>query len=126
MLAFLYMPGSPVELTVGGKTYRVVASEEELVLKRLAALVDAKLHALAAPGRPIAPQALLLAAMALAHDLEEERARRRQVEARAREMLTTVLQRIDRAIEEADDAIRPEAGDATEAPTQTESDRPHP
>jgi hypothetical protein len=58
------MAGSPVELKVGGQTYRVVASAEETELKRLADLVDARLRSMSAPGRPISPQALLLAASA--------------------------------------------------------------
>ena len=36
-----------------------------------------------APGRPISPQALLLAAISLAHDLEEEKRKRAQLEARS-------------------------------------------
>ena len=93
---------APVELTVGGKTYRVVASAEESTLHRLAEIVDAKLREVTVPGRPIPTQALLLAAMSLAHDLEEERAKRRAVETRSRERLSAILQRIDAALEEAD------------------------
>ena len=93
---------APVELTVGGKTYRVVANAEESMLHRLAEVVDAKLREVTAPGRPIPTQALLLAAMSLAHDLEEERAKRQAVETRSRERLSAMLQRIDAALEEAD------------------------
>ena len=94
------MHRSPVELRVGGQTYRVVASAEEGELRRLADLVDARVRELTGPGRPISPQAMLLAAIALAHDLEEERARRRLVEANSREMLTSLLQRIDQVLDE--------------------------
>lgn len=93
------MSRSPVELRVGGQTYRVVASAGEDELKRLAEQVDVRLRELAGPGRSIAPQSLLLAAISLAHDLEEERARREAVETRSREMLRAVLQRIDDALE---------------------------
>jgi cell division protein ZapA len=89
------MSAAPVELRVGGQTYKVVASAEETELKRLANLVDARLRELVAPGRQIHPQALLLAAIALAHDLEEERDRRQRVEQRSREMLQTLVARID-------------------------------
>jgi hypothetical protein len=41
---------------------------------------------------------VLLAAIALAHELEEERARRVNVERRAKEMLHRVLGRIDEAL----------------------------
>jgi cell division protein ZapA len=121
------MGGSPVELTVGGQTYRVVATAEEPVLQRLANVVDAKLRKLSGPGRPIAPQAMLLAAMTLAHELEEERARRREVERKAREMLTNVLERIDNALEEAEAAARPGSAapqESTDSPEPTRPDNP--
>jgi cell division protein ZapA len=102
MLASVSMAGTPVELRVGGQTYRVIASAEEAELRRLADLVDARLQRLTAPGRPVAPQALLLAAISLAHDLEEERQRRQQLETRSREMLRSILERIDAALETAD------------------------
>jgi len=76
-----------------------VASAEEAEVRRLAEIVDARLRDMSGAGRAIAPQALLLAAISLAHDLEEERNRRRAVEVRSREMLSTVLARIDAAIE---------------------------
>jgi len=97
------MAGSPVDLKVGGQTYRVVASAEEAELKRLADLVDARLRSMSAPGRPISPQSLLLAAISLAHDLEEEKRKRVQLEARSKEMLKNVLARIDAAIEASDE-----------------------
>jgi len=97
------MAGSPVDLKVGGQTYRVVASAEEAELKRLADLVDARLRSVSAPGRPISPQSLLLAAISLAHDLEEEKRKRLALEVRSKEMLKSVLARIDAAIEASDD-----------------------
>lgn len=97
------MAGSPVELKVGGQTYRVVASAEEAELKRLADLVDARLRTMSAPGKPISPQSLLLAAISLAHDLEEEKRKRLQLEARSKEMLRSVLSRIDAALEANDE-----------------------
>ncbi|RYZ07183.1 MAG: cell division protein ZapA [Myxococcales bacterium] len=97
------MAGTPVELKVGGQTYRVVASAEEAELKRLADLVDARLRAMSAPGKAISPQSLLLAAISLAHDLEEEKRKRLQLEARSKEMLRSVLTRIDAALEANDE-----------------------
>jgi cell division protein ZapA len=97
------MAGSPVELKVGGQTYRVVASAEETELKRLADLVDARLRSMSAPGRPISPQSLLLAAISLAHDLEEEKRKRVQLELRSKDMLRSVLSRIDAALEASDE-----------------------
>ena len=94
------MAEAPVEVVVGGKAYRVVASAEAEVLHRLAQVVDAKLHELGGSGRAISPQSMVLAALALAHELEEERARRRDVERRAREQVRAVMARIDRALAE--------------------------
>ena len=93
------MPKGPVELRVGGQTYRVVATAEEADLHRLADVVDDRLRKMTAPGRAISPQSLLLAALSLAHDLEDERNRRVRSEQRAREMLSSLLTRIDAALE---------------------------
>jgi cell division protein ZapA len=106
------MPGSPVELKVGGQTYRVVASAEETELRRLADLVDARLRSMSAPGKPISPQSLLLAAISLAHDLEEEKRKRAQLEARSKEMLRSVLSRIDAALEANEEKTEEEKTDA--------------
>lgn len=96
------MNREPVELKVGGQSYRVVASADEGELHRLAEIVDGRLRELAGPGRAVAPQTLLLAALSLAHDLEEERAKRQKVEHRSREMLTALLARIDAALDSTD------------------------
>ncbi len=111
------MAGSPVELKVGGQTYRVVATAEETELKRLADLVDARLRSMSAPGRPISPQSLLLAAISLAHDLEEEKRKRVQLEARSKEMLKSVLARIDAAIEAGDEKSEGDADGEDRGPT---------
>jgi cell division protein ZapA len=100
VLVSLSMSRSPVELSVGGQTYRVVASAEESELHRLADVVDAKLRELVAPGRYVAPQTILLAALALAHELEDERRRHREVERRTREKLSSLLGRIDTVLAE--------------------------
>ena len=92
------MRSEPVELRVGGQTYRVVASAGEDELRRLAAIVDARLRAITPPGRPMTPQGLLLAALALAHDLEEEKSRNQKLASRSKEMLGSVLTRLDAAI----------------------------
>jgi cell division protein ZapA len=77
----------------------VVASAGEDELKRLAAIVDARLRAVTAPGRPVSPQALLLAALSLAHDLEDERSKNVKLAHRSREMLGSIMTRLDHAIE---------------------------
>jgi cell division protein ZapA len=112
------MPKGPVELRVGGQTYRVVATAEEADLHRLADVVDERLRKLTAPGRSVSPQSLLLAALSLAHDLEEERGRRLRSEQRAREMLSSLVSRIDAALD-ADSA------EAAEAPAAQPSAHVH-
>lgn len=79
-------------------------------LTRLAEIIEAKLGELVPRGRPVPAQALLLAAMALAHDVEAERTQREALERRTRDVLRRVLVRIDDALEplEATAAVRSE------------------
>src|SRR5215813_7448519 len=96
-----------VALQIGGQNYKVVSTAPDTELQRLAATVSAKMSELTPRGRAVTPQTMLLAAMALAHELEEERARREALERRTRDLLRRVLVRIDDALETDDDA--PEA-----------------
>jgi len=89
------MSGRTVVVTVGTREYKVVSSASEEELSRLAQTVSAKLAEVSPPGRPESPQALLLTALALAHDLEEERLRARSLERKSRDMLRRVLVRLD-------------------------------
>lgn len=93
-----------VELRIAGQSYRVVSSAPESELRRLADLVGAKLTELTPHGRTAQPQAILLAAIALAHELETERGRRESLERRTRDLLRRVLVRIDDALEPLDSA----------------------
>jgi cell division protein ZapA len=88
-----------VDLVVGGQRYKVVSSASEEELRRLATTVDEKVAA-SSRGRASSPQTLLLAALALANDLEEERSRRVALEARARDVLRRLIDRVDVALEE--------------------------
>lgn len=92
------MNGRPVSLRIAGQSYNIVSSASEEELQRLADTVTAKVEELVPDGKTAAPQAVVLAAMALAHELEEERARRLSVERRARDMLRRVLGHIDDAL----------------------------
>jgi cell division protein ZapA len=47
----------------------------------------------------VTPQSMLLAAMSLAHELQEERAKRESLERRTRDVLQRVLVRIDDVLE---------------------------
>ena len=88
-----------IQLRVGGQGYKVVSSAPEDELLRLADVVTTKLTSVVPAGRPVVPQAMLLAAMALAHDLETERSRREALERRTRDLLRRVLVRLDDAME---------------------------
>jgi cell division protein ZapA len=88
-----------VTLQVAGQSYKVVSTAAEADLQRLAATVDAKVAEVVPKGRAIPPQAMLLAAIALAHELEEERAKREALERRMRDVLRRVLVRIDDALD---------------------------
>jgi cell division protein ZapA len=93
------MDGRPVQLRIAGHSYKVVSSANEEDLQRLAEAVSAKMAELDPRGKTSTPQAVLLAAIALAHELEEERAKRAAVERRTRDMLRRVLLRIDDALD---------------------------
>ena len=92
-----------VELRIAGQSYRVVSSAPEEELKRLALVVSAKLAELVPKGRPLPPQAMLLAAMALAHDVEEARTEQQSLQLRTRDLLRRTLVRIDDALEPFED-----------------------
>ena len=89
-----------MQLRVAGQTHRVVTTATDGDLKRFVSVIEDKLAELSPRGRAFHPQALLLATLALAHDLEEERARSQRIETRARETLSRLLERIDAALEE--------------------------
>jgi cell division protein ZapA len=97
-----------VEVRVGGQNFRVVSSASEDEVRRLVAVVNEKLVEVA-PGRTVQPQALLLAAIALAHDLEGERRHREGLERRTRDLMRRLLVRIDSALDEEEDDVT-EAG----------------
>jgi cell division protein ZapA len=101
-----------VELKVAGQSVRVVSSAGEDELQELALAVDRRLTALAPTGRRH-PQALLLVAMALVHDLELERARRVSLQRRTRAFLGRLRERIDGALERA--PVEAASGEGREA-----------
>jgi len=92
-----------VELRVAGQTHRVVSSADRATLERLASKVEERMHHLVGRDRSVGPDTLFLAAIALAHDLEQAEARMSQVEARSREMLQSLLQRVDAALDSVDE-----------------------
>jgi len=93
------MAGRTVELNVAGKRCRVVTTADEEELRRLAAMVEDKLAEVLRPGRPVTTEAMLLAAMALAHDVDEQRSRANVVCRKAKRGLQRLLQRVDAALD---------------------------
>jgi cell division protein ZapA len=98
------MERPPVELRVGGQTYRVVGTAAPTELQRLASIVDGKLREMHTT-TAFHPQSMLLVAMTLAHEAEQERARRKEAEQRSRDMLQSLLERVDRALELVPDEV---------------------
>ena len=95
-----------VELRVAGQNYRVVSSVSEDELRRLAAVVSSKLGEVAGKARAAPPQALLLAAIALAHEVETQRDDKVRLERRTRDLLRRMLARVDAALEPFEPAER--------------------
>jgi cell division protein ZapA len=104
------MPGRPVQLRIGGQTYRVITSADEEELARLTAMVEEKLTLVVAPGKPMTPQALLLAALALAHDLEVEKGRTAALTDMARGAFGRILRRVDTALDATAGAAKTPSG----------------
>lgn len=98
-----------VELQVGGQRYRVVSSASPEDLERLARVVDDKIAELVPPGRTITPQALLLAAIALAHELEEAQVRLASLQRETGLSLSRILGRVDEALASIDAPASPHA-----------------
>jgi cell division protein ZapA (FtsZ GTPase activity inhibitor) len=91
---------------VGGVSYRLAATADEAQLQRYAAIVDERLRSLT-PSGTVHPNGLVLVALSLVHELEDERRRRGQVEQRSRESLQRLLQRIDDALDSVDENGEP-------------------
>lgn len=98
-------------MRVGGQTYRVVATGDDHRVQHLAELVDRKLAEVLPNGlgRSVtAQQAMFLTAMALAAEVEEQRARATTLEGerdrslhlagRARDVVARLLERVDGAL----------------------------
>lgn len=93
---------SPVELVIAGRSYRLVSSSSPAELKRLAQIVEERLQQLGA-GAQTHPQALLLVALALAHDLSEAETRNADLRTRSRRAVEGLLARVDDALGHVDE-----------------------
>ena len=96
-----------VEVSVGGQSYRLVASSGEQTLQRYAGVVNERLRDLTGSERTSHPQAMLLVAMALAHDLEQERAQRQADLDGAEARLRKLLERVNEALDGVDENGEP-------------------
>jgi cell division protein ZapA len=106
------MGGRAVELCVAGISCRVATSADDAELTALTALVEEKLASVLKPGRPVTKQAMLLAAIALAHDVREQRARADAILSRSKETLGRLLERVDEVLAQSDDLALERHGDA--------------
>ncbi len=75
-------------------------------MDKLAHDVEARLFRLA-PGQQIHPQALLLVALSLAQELELEKHKHEQLTCRSRQMLESLLERVDGALGSVDENGEP-------------------
>jgi cell division protein ZapA len=114
------MGSAPVELRVGGQSYRVLSSASPTELKRLAAVVDEKLSQMVPPGRAVTPQAMLLVAIALAHDVEQERERAARVQERMQERSRGALGELLREVEDTMQAAAELIDARVSSPSQVE------
>ena len=88
---------------MGGQLYRLVASSGEQTIQRYAGVVNDRLRELTGSERTSHPQAMLLVAMALAHDLEQERAQRASERSNTEEQLRRLLGRVNEALDGVDE-----------------------
>jgi cell division protein ZapA (FtsZ GTPase activity inhibitor) len=100
------MSKNAVEVVIAGHSYRLVTSLDPVTLKRLANEVDTRIAKLA-EGQQLHPKALLLVALGLAHELEEERARCQSLSTRSQAMLRQLLERVDDALGSVDENAEP-------------------
>jgi cell division protein ZapA len=120
------MSEAVVQLKIAGQSYRVITSASTEDVGRLAARVEETLRSVTAPGRQPGEQSMVLAAITLAHDLEEERRARRALEARYEAKLEQLLGMVNAALGQStapDDSMEREFGRiAPTLPPPTESD----
>jgi cell division protein ZapA len=101
------MTSRAVDLSVAGTRCRVVTTAADDELRELARMVEEKLAGVLKPGKPLTMQAVLLAAIALAHEVRTERGRGANVAGVARAALEGLLARVDAALEETSDGVEP-------------------
>jgi hypothetical protein len=96
------VPSGPLEIKVGGLSYRLKTDVDPSKLRRLAAIVDEHVSDCNPLGKLSPTQALLYAALTLAEQLDQERTINQTIESTARDSLNQMLYRIDAAIDAVD------------------------
>jgi len=94
-----------VELNVAGQKCRVVTTADDEELALLAAMVEEKLAGVLKRGRPVTTQAVLLAAVALANDVREQRKRADAIAVKSKGTLRGMLSRVDEALAESEQVV---------------------
>jgi cell division protein ZapA (FtsZ GTPase activity inhibitor) len=91
-----------VELTIGGRKYRLNATTDAQTLQRLVQLIEDKLGELS-PSQRTHPQAFLLVALALAYELDVERQHAGNSREHTAARLRQLVSRIDSALQHVDE-----------------------
>ncbi len=99
------MPLEPLDIAIGGQTYRLLSDADTAKLRRLAAIVDDRVRSCNPKGRLNPTQALLYAALTLAEQLDEDRHQSQRFEDQTRDALTGILHRIDAALTTTDPVV---------------------
>jgi len=109
------MGARTVQVRIGSQSYRLVTTVSEAEVHELAGVVERKLATVVPPGRAATPQAMLLAAIALAHDVEIERARASRMTEQTRLVYQRLAARVDEALRTVDAARGGGSGEAPES-----------
>lgn len=88
-------------LHIAGRSIRVTSSAPAPLLEELATTIDDRIGAVAGAGGRPSDQQILLATIALAHELHELRAEHSKTKTQARAALSSLLARVDSAIDSA-------------------------
>jgi cell division protein ZapA (FtsZ GTPase activity inhibitor) len=95
-------PRPVTEIQIGGNTYRVQSSADSNELAHLVAVVEARFGELPNNQRHESRR-LVLVALSLAHDLEQLRREHASLRASVVERLTTLIDRVDTALDHRDE-----------------------
>lgn len=93
--------GRLVELVIAGRRYRVKTTAGEQELKELVSIVESRVSAVGG-GRGATPETILLAAISLAHDLVECRAKSERDADRARGLANDMLRRVEAVLDDSE------------------------